>query len=92
MRDKPGDVVGVASGVLLGNVERALGGLESDLLLDLEVCQWCAWAGEVRESSTLSDRSWMNVSDVHDGSMDEETNLASEVGTHDYGWLVVDGR
>jgi hypothetical protein len=44
------------------------------------------------ESSTLSDRSWMNVSDVHDGMMDEKTNLASEVGAHDCGWLVVDGR
>ena len=67
MRDKPGDVVGVASGMLLGNVERALGGLGSDLLLDLEVCQWCAWVVEVEESSTLSDRSWMNVSDVQHG-------------------------
>jgi hypothetical protein len=34
----------------------------------------------------------MNVSDVHDGMMDEKTNLASEVGAHDCGWLVVDGR
>jgi hypothetical protein len=39
MEDKPGDVVGVSSGVLLGNIERALGGLGSDLLLDLKVCQ-----------------------------------------------------
>jgi hypothetical protein len=37
------------------------------------------------ESSTLSDGSWMNVSDVHDGMMDEKTNLASEVGAHDCG-------
>jgi hypothetical protein len=92
MRDKPGDVVGVASGMLLGNVKRALGGLGSDLLLDLEVCQWCAWAGEVGDNSTLSDRSWMNVSDVLDESMDEKTYLASEVGAHDCGWLVGDGR
>jgi hypothetical protein len=42
MKDKPGDVVGVASDVLLGDVERALGGLRSDLLLDLKVCQCCA--------------------------------------------------
>jgi hypothetical protein len=40
MRHKPGDVVGGSSGVLLGNVERALGGLGSDLLLDLEPCQY----------------------------------------------------
>jgi len=39
MEDKPGDVVGVASGVLLGNVERALGRLRGDLLLDLKACQ-----------------------------------------------------
>jgi hypothetical protein len=39
MRDEPGDVVGGASGVLLGDIERALGGLRSDLLLDLKVCQ-----------------------------------------------------
>lgn len=42
MKDKPGDVVGVASDVLLGDVERALGGLRSDLFLDLKVCQCCA--------------------------------------------------
>ena len=82
MRDKPGDVVGVTSGVLLGDVEGALGGLRSDLLLDLKVCQYCAWAVMRRQSSTLSDRSWMNVSDVRDGSVDEETNLASEVSGH----------
>jgi hypothetical protein len=44
MRDKPGDVVGVTSGVLLGDVEGALGGLRSNLLLDLKMCQYCAWA------------------------------------------------
>lgn len=38
MDDKPGDVVGVASDMLLGGVERALGSLRSDLLLNLEVC------------------------------------------------------
>jgi hypothetical protein len=92
MRDKPGDVVGGASGVLLGNVERALGGLRSDLLLDLKACQYCEWKERVRWSSTLSDRSWMDISDVHDGSLEEETNLASEVGAHVCGWLVVDGR
>lgn len=92
MIDKPGEVVGVASGVLFDNVKRAFGGLGSDLLLDLKVCQWCVWAVEVGEDSTLSDRSWMNVSDVHDGPMAEEANLASEVGAHDCGWLVVDGR
>ena len=92
MRDKPGDVVGVASGVLLGNVERALGGLRSDLLLDLKACQYCARAMRARENSTLSDRSWMNVSDMHDELIHEETNLASEVSAHVCGWLIVDGR
>ena len=92
MEDKPGDVVGVASGVLLGNVERALGRLRSDLLLDLKSCQYCVWAVKMDETPTLSDRSWMNVSDVHDGLMEEETNLASEVSAHVCGWLVVDGR
>jgi hypothetical protein len=85
-------VVGVTSHVLLGNVERALGGLRSDLLLDLKVCQWCASEAKVEESLTLSDRSWMIVSDVHDGTTDEETNLASEVSGHVCGWLIVDGR
>jgi len=41
------------------------------------------------ESSTLSDRSWTNVSDLHDGLMDEETNLASEVSAHVCGWMLV---
>jgi hypothetical protein len=79
-------VVGVTSDVLLGNVERALGGLRSDLLLDLKVCQWCGSVAKVEVSSTLSDRSWMNVSDVHDGTTDEETNLASEFSGHVCGW------
>lgn len=57
MEDKPGDVVGVASGVLLGNVKRTFGGLRGDLLLDLETCQCCAWAMRSEENSTLSDRS-----------------------------------
>jgi hypothetical protein len=35
MEDKPSDVVGVTSGMLLGNVDRTLGGLRGDLLLDL---------------------------------------------------------
>ena len=37
MDDKPSEVVGVASDMLLGGVERALGSLRSDLLLNLEV-------------------------------------------------------
>lgn len=41
---------------------------------------------------TLSDRSWMNVSGVHDATMDEETNLASEIGAHVGDCLVVDVR
>ena len=44
------------------------------------------------ERLTLSDRSWMNVSDELDEPTDGKTNLASEVGAHDCGWLVVDGR
>lgn len=85
-------MVGMASGVLLGNVERALGRLGSDLLLDLKAYQYCAWAVKAGESSTLSDRSWTNVSDAYDGQMDGETNLASEISAHVCGWLVVDGR
>jgi hypothetical protein len=82
MDDKLGDVVGVTSDVLLGNVERALGRLRSDLLLDLKVCQCRVRVAMVEESLTLSDRSWVSVSDVHHGSVNEETNLASEVSGH----------
>lgn len=52
---------------------------------------FCMVSEDGRESSTLSDRSWMNVSYMHDSLMDEVTNLASEVGAHVCGWLVVDG-
>lgn len=44
------------------------------------------------ERLTLSDRSWMYVSDERDEPTDGKTNLASEVSTHVGGWLVVDSR
>lgn len=46
----------------------------------------------IYERLTLSDRFWMNVSDERDKPTDGKTNLASEVGAHVGGCLVVDGR